>query len=98
MQARTIVILDPTEQPKAQEGAQAPQVKKPTGKFTVGFLWNNKPNGDVLLQNIKELLSEKIQLEKTVWQQKEVVAAPADNEIIEKLAAESNLVISAIAD
>lgn len=98
MEIRTTEILDPTAQPKVQKTTIAPSTCKLADKIKVGFLWNNKPNGDILLLNIKELLSQRYQLGVTSWQQKSSVAAPADISKIQKLATDSDLVIVAIAD
>jgi hypothetical protein len=98
MEMKTIEILDPTAQPKNKAATAAPHVRKLDNKVKIGFLWNSKPNGDILLSSIKDRLSQKYQLTETSWHQKSSVATPADASDIDKLADNSDLVIIAIAD
>ena len=97
MVTKTITVLDPTAKPGVKEISIAPRVHDLNDKV-IGFLWNTKPNADLLLLRIKEQLSQRFHLAGTTWQQKigAAVSAPAD--IIEELAQTSDLVINAIGD
>ena len=97
MGTRTILVLNPTARPKVKETSPASRIRDLNGRV-IGFLWNNKPNGDLLLTSVKELLSGRFHLSGTKWYQKQVLAAPADAKIIEELVLSSDLVISAISD
>ncbi len=98
MEIKTIIVLDPTAQPKSKETTVAPRIRKLEDKIKIGFLWNSKPNGDILLLSIKDRLSQKLRLAGTNWHQKDSLGSPADSATINELAANSDLVITAIAD
>lgn len=97
MAVKNITVLDPTAKPRLTEVSMAPRVHNLDGKV-VGFLWNQKPNGDLLLQKIRDQLSQKFNLSGTNWHQKSSGAVPAEVTTIEELALTSDLVINAIGD
>ena len=99
MVTKTITVLDPTAKPRASVMPIAPRVHDLNGKV-VGFLWNGKPNGDILLLRIKEQLSQRFHFAGTSWQQKAgaTVSADAVAPIIDELTRTSELVINAISD
>ena len=97
MDLKTIAVLDPTAKPRAKEISTPPRLNDLNDKV-IGFLWNTKPNGDILLLRIKEQLSRRFQLGGTSWYQKSGTSFPADTAIIEELANTSDLVINAIGD
>ena len=95
---RTITVLDPTAKSRGKEISLVPRVHDLNDKV-LGFLWNSKSNGDILLLRIKEHLSQRFHLAGTSWHQKPTTAAvPADDATIEELTRTSDLVINAIAD
>ena len=51
----TVVLLNPTAPPRDIEHPMAERLPDMGGK-TIGFLWNNKPNGDVLFGRLESLL------------------------------------------
>ncbi len=65
---KTIAVLVPTCKPTAKEIPIAPRVHDLNDKV-VGFIWNSKPNGDILLLRIKEQLSQRFRLAGTNWHQ-----------------------------
>ena len=94
----TIVVLDPTVQSSVNEVYMAPRLDDLNGKV-ISFLWNKKPNGDILLLRIKERLSQRFHLAGTNWHAEklhESVASDADT--IEEITSTSDLVINALAD
>ena len=97
MAIKNTTVLNPTAKPRLKEISMAPRVHNPDGKV-VGFLWNQKPNGDLLLQKIRDQLSQKFNLSGTNWHQKSSGAVPAEVTTIEELARTSDLVINAIGD
>jgi hypothetical protein len=65
----------------------------------LGFLWNEKPNGDVLLRRLRQQLTQKYKLGGTTWEQigglhVDVDKAPE----IKKIAAAADTVIIAVCD
>ena len=98
MQSKTIIVLDPTSPPKNKETRAAPRLHKLESGAKIGFLWNAKPNGDILLSTIKEKLSQRYHLAATGWYQKDGPATGALAPVLSELAANSSLVITAIAD
>ena len=59
--ANTIEILVPTGEPRVKKISLNSRVHDLNGKV-VGFLWNEKPNADVLLQRIREHILQKYKL------------------------------------
>ncbi|MFC1909143.1 hypothetical protein ACFLXD_04735 [Chloroflexota bacterium] len=99
MVIKTITVLDPTAKSGAKELPIAPRVNELNDK-RIGFLWNGKPNGDILLLRIKELLSARFHFTGSDWQQRIGVTVSADDAtaIIEELARTSDLVVNGISD
>lgn len=97
MNTRTITVLNPAGKPKAKDFAVVPMLSNLDGKV-VGFLWNGKSNGDLLLSRIEELLSQKFKLAGTFWQSKRYAGVPAEAAILEELVNKTDLVITATAD
>ena len=98
MESKTIIVLDPTCEIRSKQNIAAPRSKKSAGPGKIGFLWNAKPNGDILLSIIKEKLSTKFGLTSTKWYQKESPSSAAGMALLSDMAADSDLVITAIAD
>ena len=97
MVERTIAILDPTARPRAKGVPTAPRVDDLNGKV-LGILWNRKPNGDILLRRVKELLSERFRFGDTIWRQKFTASVPAGSEVIRELADSADVVINGQGD
>ena len=96
--ANTIEILIPTAEPKVTKKSINLRVHG-LNRRVVGFLWNEKPNGDFLLQRIREHIVQKYKLVLTEWVQVEglhtgLEEAPA----VKKLAATAETVVIAVAD
>jgi hypothetical protein len=97
MERKTIAVLDPTAKPKHQIIPIAGRVSDLKGKV-LGFLWNEKPNGDILLERIKEKLSQKFNLSDPIWHAKDTASRPATLAVLNDLTSRADLVINAIAD
>jgi hypothetical protein len=69
MTSETIAVLCPTAGAQTGDMPIALRLDRLDGKV-LGFLWNTKPNGDVLHQHIRERLAERFHLNDTVWRQK----------------------------
>ena len=57
----SIFVLDPTAPPRELRHTMAPRPSDLRGK-SVGFLWNSKPNGDILFDRLEELLRQKYEI------------------------------------
>jgi hypothetical protein len=93
-----IEIFIPTTEPRIRKFAINPRLHQLNGKV-LGFLWNEKPNGDVLLHRLQMHLSRKYKLAGTVWEQigglhVDVDTAPE----IKKIADAADTVIIAVCD
>ena len=97
MVTRNIAVLDPTAKPKIKEVSTASRVHDLNDKV-LGFLWNSKPNGDLLLLRVKEQLSRRFRFAETIWHEKSSAAISAGATTIEELVNTSDLVINAIGD
>ena len=97
MVTKTISVLDPTVKPDSKEIPMPPRVHELNDK-AIGFLWNQKSNGDVLLLRIKEQLGQRFHFTRANLYPKSSTQAMADADIIEELTHTSDLVINAIGD
>ena len=96
MMVKNITVLVPTGEARIKEIPIAPRVHDPNDK-AIGFLWNRKPNGDILLLRIKEQLSQRFRFARTDWHEGNTDKAD-DASTMEELASTSDLVINAIGD
>ena len=96
--AKTIEILIPTAEPRAENVAVNPHVHDLSGKV-IGFLWDEKPNGDFLLKRIREQLSQRYKLAGTFWRQVGGLHTEAEKAVeIKELADAADTVIVAVGD
>mgnify|MGYP000849224886 FL=1 len=92
-----VTLLDPTSPPRELSNPLANGLNDIKGK-TLGFLWNNKPNGDKLFRKLEFLIKERYDLNQVIYKQKPTASIPAKSEIIEELAAKCDMVIVGLAD
>ena len=97
MVTKTVTLLDPTSKARERKLKMAARPGNLEGKV-VGFLWNSKPNGNILLLRIKEQLSQRFRLTGTNWQEKPGAGVSASADTMEELKRTSDLVINAIGD
>jgi len=93
----TIVVLDPTAKPRELRHAMAPRLADLRGR-AVGFLWNSKPNGDILFARLEELLRQKYEITDSVHRRKPTASVPATKQDIDELAASCHAVIVGLGD
>lgn len=94
---RGMTVLDPTGKASAiQEVAPASRLEELQGK-SLGILWNEKPNGDILLSRIEEHLTRRFDISKVVWKRKSS-GGRAPVQVLEDLARECDVVINGIGD
>jgi hypothetical protein len=92
-----IEVLVPVAETRSMEIKMPERPRDLNGKV-IGFLWNNKPNGDLLLGNLKEALEKKSRLATTLMEKKSIAASGATPEVLEDLSAQCDLVVLAIGD
>ncbi len=92
-----IVVLNPTAAPRDLRHDMASRQSDIRG-LTVGFLWNNKPNGDILFNRIEELLRQKYEINATMHRSKATASIPAPKEVLDELATSAQAVVVGLAD
>jgi hypothetical protein len=97
MAIKTITVLEPTSKAKIKEIEMVPRPSKLEGGV-IGFLWNDKPNANFLLERFAELLADKLKLAEVVHCHKLSTAEAAPEEIINKLSRKCKGVVIASGD
>lgn len=92
-----LIVFDPTVAPREMVQAMAPCLEGLGGQ-SVGFLWNSKPNGDLLFERLEKLLREKYEIANVVHQRKPTASIPATDKVIDELAGSVQAVIVGLAD
>jgi hypothetical protein len=95
---KTIEVLVPTAEPKVKKILINPRLHDMNGKV-VGFLWDEKPNGDFLLKHIREQISQRYILAGSEWAQANGVHIAAESAPeVKQIAASADMVIIAVGD
>ena len=94
---KKIELLVPTANPGSRDDSTFERLDTLEGKV-LGFLWNSKANGDIVLKRIKEILLQRYNLSGTIWQQKPQASNPAEANVMESLISGCDLVINAQGD
>ena len=92
------VTLVVPEAPAPASGALLPQRRIKPGGIRFGVLDNSKGNADHLLAMVVEGVRAALPLASVVSLRKDVVSLPAPKAILDRLAAEADFVVSAMAD
>ena len=92
-----LIVLDPTVAPREMVQAMAPALDGLGGQ-SLGFLWNSKPNGDLLFERLEKLLREKYEISDVIYKRKPPASLPATDEVLDELAASVQAVIVGLAD
>jgi hypothetical protein len=92
-----LIILSPVPEPAPQTAAP-PSPRALSGYVRVGLLSNGKPNTSHLLDGIAEVLAGDPRFAPPAREQKESASKPADQAIVDRLAAGADLVVGATAD
>lgn len=96
--ANELILLVP-EAPAPKAEKWGVRVRKgPTGALRLGTLGNSKANADPLLRLMVETVRAEVPLGSVVSLNKTNASIPGSDEVLERLASESDLVISAMAD
>lgn len=101
MTAKIIEVLNPTAKAVSVEMEIAPRIDDLNGKV-IGFLENGKPNADIFLSRVRELLCQNFKSVEIVYTKKSGESTggsfpfPADQ--MEKLAAKCDVVVNGVCD
>ena len=93
----SIFVLDPTAPPRELRHTMAPRPQNLRGK-SVGFLWNSKPNGDILFDRLEALLREKYEISNVVHQRKPSASIAAKQEVMDALTTSAHVAIVGLGD
>ena len=97
MTTAMIEVLDPTAKTMTVEREIAPRVNDLNGKV-IGLLNNGKPNFDIFLSRVEELLCQKFKFAAIVRAQKGLVGISFPTDQMEKFAAECDVVVNGMCD
>ncbi|HEV8519184.1 MAG TPA: hypothetical protein VGQ54_11460 [Burkholderiales bacterium] len=92
------IILVVPEAPNAAPAAAAEQRAIPKSGLRLGVLDNGKGNADHLLRLLTEGLKSRVPVASVMALRKSSVSLPAAGDILDELAAHTDLVVSAMAD
>jgi hypothetical protein len=94
----TYRVYRPTfDEVEASGGTQLAERPGSLDGKTIGLLWNAKVNADIYLRRLQELLSERHQDVRFVWQQKPTASKPMEPQVLEALR-ECDVVVTAFGD
>ena len=92
-----LIVLDPTAAPREMLQAMAPALDGLGGQ-SLGFLWNSKPNGNLLFERLEKLLREKYEIADVIHRRKPTASLPAEDSVLDELAGSVQAVIVGLAD
>ena len=92
-----ITVLNPTAPPRQLRTEMAVRPIDLRGR-AVGFLWNSKPNGDVLFHRLEQLLRERYEIPAALYRRKPTASIPAGPQVIEELAASVEVAVVGLGD
>lgn len=92
----SITVLNPTAPPRELRRAMAARLSDLRGQ-TIGFLWNTKPNGDILFARLEELLRHKYEIA-AVHRRKATSSIPAPESVVNELASAAQAAVVGLGD
>ena len=90
-----VEVLSPVADVGGATTSSAPRPETLDGQ-RVGFLDNAKPNADVFLSRVEELLRERFALSQVIWQRKRHGGRPAED--MDDLARRCQVVVNGVGD
>ena len=90
-------VLDPTQESIPQEAVPAPRPDTLDGKV-LGLLSNSKRNADVLLQMVHDVLADRYDFDRVVPMDKGNPSRPCPSDMMDELADQCDVVITASGD
>jgi hypothetical protein len=98
MEQRMTTVLSPVTKIFPKEISKATRLNTLDGKV-MGLLWNTKPNGDIMLRRIQEVLSSRFKLAGVIFVEKPRSAdTPAPDDMIRDLAFKADFIIASTGD
>ena len=97
MNEKVIVLIPEAPAPAVEGTAEKPR-RLDAAKLRIGVLDNGKGNADHLLRFVLEGLKAELPVASFVSARKASVSLPAQKDILDRLAAESDFVVTAMAD
>ena len=92
-----ITLINPMDETRVQAAPPPPRLDMLAGK-TIALLDISKPGGNIFLDRLESLLVSDYGVAKVIREMKPTFTKPAPAALIERLAAESDAVIEALAD
>jgi hypothetical protein len=96
--ANVITILSPVAEPGAKHDGGSEPKRRLGPKIRLGLLSNGKPNTDMLMRGMLEVLHADRRLDESVRERKSSASEPADEAILARLTSSADLVVGATAD
>jgi hypothetical protein len=90
-------LVNPMNERAPQAAPAAPRLASLKGK-TIALLDISKPGGNIFLDRIERLLKDRHQVAQIIRTMKPTFAKPAPEELLRKIAGESDFIIEALAD
>jgi hypothetical protein len=91
------ILVNPLDETRRVKGQAAPRLDTLVGK-TIGLLDISKPGGSVFLDRLEDVLKTRYRVKAVVREAKPTFTKPAPDEVIDRLHAECQAVIEALAD
>ena len=92
-----IEVLNPTAPPRELRTDMAPRLPDLRGR-DIGFLWNSKPNGDILFGRLEELLRQKYEIASAIYRRKPTASIPATAQHVNELATSVQATVVGLGD
>lgn len=96
MNSKVVLLVPEAPAPAAAAIADQPQARKT--EVRLGLLDNSKANADHLLRFVMEALRAELPVKSITATRKDNVSLPAPREVLDRLAAECDFVVTAMAD
>jgi len=93
-----LILLVPEAPPAAPDAVETQQRKLDRNALRIGLLDNSKANADHLLRLVTEQVAAAMAVKSVVSLRKGSVAIPATDDVLDQLARDADLVVSAMAD
>ena len=92
-----VLLYDPTATRQADPAGANATVATLSGKV-VGFIDNAKPNFNLLVDDLAELLTSRYGVSRVIKRRKQAASVPAPDDVVRELADECDLVITGSGD
>ncbi len=94
---RMIEVLDPVGVNKAVQLKPSPRVADLNGRV-IGLLDNSKPNFNLILERVEELLDQRFKVAQFVKRRKRWNSAGATSDMIQEMAEKCDLIVNGLGD